>query len=459
MKTTLPNEVTEIMRFLRNRAYRPLLTGGAVRDILLGREVNDYDIEVFGEHNPNVLLAHLQKGFPRTKEVGISFGVFDVSHYPYKIQVSLPRLERKTGSAHTDYEVEFTDDLHLAAERRDLTINAIYMDELGGFFDPMNGVTDLKQKQLHPCSPRFAEDALRVLRVFQLSSRLNMVPTDMTVRLSEAMLDELALVSRDRIAEEWWKWATKAETPSIGILYLEKCGALARFYPELAAMRFTQQDSGWHPEGDCLRHTCLVLDSLAGLTYNSPTDRAVMLLAGLLHDVGKPGTSEVSAETGRIIAPGHAEVSTGISRAFLEYIRAPEDVKVRVLKLVENHMARLDKREEAGIRRLAVALHPVNIREHLLLNFGDRRGQLLPEELAWGEFDTQLNRAIDAQAAFSKPEPLLMGRHLLELNWMKPGPEMGKLLKEVYEAQLEGTVVTLEQALLMAESLLKPVDL
>lgn len=422
-----------------------LMVGGYVRDRLMGIDSKDIDLEVYGLSYRQIVDA-LQD--LRVDLVGKSFGILKIGPH---IDVSIPRRERKQGSGHRAFAVEPDPDMTYreAASRRDFTINSIAMDFEGRIIDPYDGQGDIRRGLLRATSPAFKEDPLRVLRGMQFASRLGFDMEANTVRMCRQISGEFADLSKERIYDEWAKW-TRGDHPAKGLALLQDTGWLDHF-PALASMAGTPQDPLWHPEGDVLVHTALVCDAAARIAARrgfSSEERLLLLFAALLHDVGKAVTT-VRNEDGRWISPGHAEEGVPIARRFLKALRAPGRVTDTVPPLVAEHMVHISLPAHQDptprlIRRLASRLMPANIRLWAALCEADYSGRppLPPGNpvARWEEI------ALQQEVENARPGPLLLGRHLIEQG-MTPGPEMGRLLKAAYEAQLDGAFDDLEGAL------------
>ena len=427
------------------------LVGGCVRDALLGLPAKDVDIEVFGLTYEELLGALDRWG--RTDLVGRSFGVVKVTvGNGETYDFTVPRRDSKVGSGHQGFVVEFDPALthREAASRRDFTINSLmYSPRRRELLDFFGGEADLHSRILRHTSSAFSEDALRVLRGMQFAGRFNLVGAPETLSLCQAMVsshDELPL---ERIEWEWVKWAAKSTKPSRGLEWLRDSGWILH-YPEIAALMNAPQDAEWHPEGDVFTHTGHCCDAMATLQdwrSASEKDRVAYMLAILTHDFGKPTTTlEVWREgRQRITSPGHEAAGVGIAARFLERIHIPATIRERVLPLVANHMVTGDVWTERAVRRLARRLQPDNIDGLCLIMTADASGRppLPPQRPATV---IELQRMAENLAVHrGPPEPIIMGRHLLNDGW-KPSPEMGRVLQLAYEAQLEGCFDTLDGA-------------
>ena len=241
-----------IAQAVADKGGRALLVGGAVRDMLLGTEVKDLDVEVFGLDAQELLDVASSLGDADVH--GASFAVVKVAVQSHgekvHVDLSLPRVESKSGSGHRGFTVEGRPELSVeeAASRRDFTVNAMSWDPLTEeLLDPFNGQADLEQGILRATSKKFGEDPLRVLRGMQFASRFDLHMDNDTVQVCKDLVFEFNTLSTDRVCEEWRKWA-KGRVPSAGLKVLLETGWLAHF-PELEALCDTPQDHIRHPEG------------------------------------------------------------------------------------------------------------------------------------------------------------------------------------------------------------------
>ena len=255
------------------------LVGGAVRDQLLGHPYHEKDYVVVGA-TPEQLLA---QGY---QPVGKDFPVF--LHPETKDEYALARTERKSGQGYhgfefyTDISVTLEDDLI----RRDLTINAIAMDDDGKIYDPYHGHEDLNNKILRHVSDAFAEDPLRVLRVARFAARYHQYGftiAEETLALMQQLANsgELKALTPERV----WKETSRALMERDADVYFEtlrQCGALKFLFPEIDALFGIPQRPEYHPEIDCGIHTLMSLQQACRANYSLDVRFAV-----LVHDLGK----------------------------------------------------------------------------------------------------------------------------------------------------------------------------
>ena len=441
-----------LLETLRDAGGRPYLVGGAVRDTLLGLPHEDLDVEVFGLPLPNLKEALARVG--RVDVVGEAFTVFKVSGLEGAegaVDVSLPRRDSKAGPGHRGIAVTGDPDLSLeeAARRRDFTINAVMFDPFASvFIDPFGGQRDLQRRVLRAVDlGTLGEDPLRALRAVQLAARFELTVDAETARRCASM--PLAELPSERVFGEIQKLLLQARRPSLGLSLLREWGMLPAVAAELIPLIGTPQDPEWHPEGDVWIHTLLAVDQAVPLLEGLDTARAHAVMLGVLcHDLGKPETTQLLE--GRLRSYGHEEAGLPPTNALLDRWNVHRlhgyDVRAQVLGLVGNHLKPgqfYDDRErvsDGAIRRLARKCEPALLYRVARADCLGRTGDFPPVAMEWF-----LERVRQLEVAERPPDPLLQGRHVLELGVL-PGPEVGRIVRAVYERQLDGAVRTLDEA-------------
>ena len=447
----------QIAQTVRDAGGRALVVGGWVRDRLLGIDSKDIDMEVFGV--PAGTLGPLLAGFGKVEPIGQSFPVYKIG----TIDIGLPRRESKSGRGHKAFVVEGDPDMSLedAARRRDFTINAISWDPLADTYeDPFEGRRDLDRKVLRVVDETtFADDSLRVLRALQFAARFELTLDENTRELCRAIrLDDLP---PERVWGELEKLLLRAARPSIGFALALELGVVDQLFPELKTLVGCQQEPEWHPEGDVWVHTLMVIDQARRRIDDlDHADQLIVMLGAVTHDFGKPATT--AWIDGRIRSLNHEEEGVAPATAFLDRLNIHtfdgNDVRTQVLGLVAHHLkpGMLYKVRETltdgAFRRLA---QKANLELLARLAKSDCLGRT-------GDFDCTamdwfLERARALGVDRSPPRPLVLGRHLLDLG-MKPGPDMGALLKQVYEKQLDGEIATTEEGIALAAQMLRRRD-
>ena len=465
MNLSLPSILLQIIGELRDAGYRAVVVGGAVRDALLQLPVKDFDIEVYGISYDR--LAEFLTRHGRVDVVGQSFGVVKFTASGEQTwDFTIPRRESKRGPGHRDFDADFDPTItpREAAGRRDFTINAMAYDPMTGeILDFFGGRDDLEHRILRATSEAFSEDPLRVLRGMQLACRFNLTLDEATAARSRAISGEYGTLARERVAEEFMKWATKSTHPGRIADYLTACGWIVHF-PEIDAMAGVPQDPEWHPEGDVSIHTMHVLDAAARIAARDglkDDERAVLLFAALSHDFGKPATTELRDREGRErwTSWGHEPLGGPLARHFLTRIGIKSAIVDQVVPLVENHLAHRSIGTSAGgditpraVRRLAMRLAPASIEQLIRLIEADASGRppkdaTLPPEAA------RILSAAHAEAVVHKPQPpLILGRHVLPYFHDRPGIHIGQVTAAAYEAQADGAFSTEEEALRWLEA-------
>jgi tRNA nucleotidyltransferase (CCA-adding enzyme) len=438
--TVLPQRLLAIANEINSANGSIYLVGGWVRDLLFGGAGHDYDLEVYGldmEQLFNILVRHAKPNL-----VGKAFGIITMSIDGYNFDFAFPRTENKTGLGHKGFSVTSDPflDFKTASSRRDFTVNSMGMKipemEL---VDYHNGQKDLEARILRHVSPAFAEDPLRVMRAVQFAARFELEIAPETCELCKRLsLKELPM---ERIYGEFKKLLLKANRPSVGLEWMRKLDLLD-YFPELKALIGVQQEPEWHPEGDVWIHNNMVIDEAAKLRRDEygEFDNMALMLGALCHDLGKPNST--SFTDGRWRSPAHDVRGEGPTRRFLDRLTRDTALVETVVTFVREHLkpallykARNEVKSSA-IRRLALR---VDIEKLVRVARADHFGRTTPDAIARefpaGEWLLEQSRELNVLE--NKPKPYLTGKFLLSLG-MKPGPEIGKLIAESFELQLDG---------------------
>ena len=418
----------EVARELAQAGFQAYFAGGCVRDALLGRPLKDVDIATSATPSQ---VEQLFEG--QTVSVGKSFGVILVQREGFSFDVATFRTDGLYADGRHPEQVCFSTPEH-DAQRRDFTVNGLFCDpESGAVIDFVGGLADMEARVIRAIGEpeaRFREDHLRMLRAVRFSSvlefRLDADTRDAIARHAEW----IQRVSAERVATELVRMLCESPRPSVGLGLLLETGLLAQVLPEVAALRGVEQPPQFHPEGDVWTHTCLMLDDLP-----APRDPD-LALAVLLHDIGKPATFRIAPDdtTGqlRIRFPCHAAVGARMAEALLTRLKLSAERIEAVTALVGEHMHFVDaqKMRQAKLRRFLGGRHFSKMLELVRLDITHSNGDFSTWDFLKSSFDAFTDEPV-------LPEPKIRGRDLLALGF-KPGPRMGKLLAELYDAQLEG---------------------
>lgn len=428
-----------VLATIQRAGGRPMLVGGCVRDAILnpGTVSKDIDIEVYGIADPEILARRLA-AVGKVTEAGKAFGVLKVRSGETDLDVSLPRRESKTGAGHRGFAVIPDGSLGFAeaSGRRDFTINSLMANpETGEILDCHGGMADLEAGVLRHTTAAFAEDPLRVLRAVQFAARFGFTLAPETADLCQSLADSYRELPVERIWCEMEKIGTRGRHITAALRVLAET-SWERHFPQIAGLRSVPQDAGWHPEGNVHVHSGLAADQAARLADEAGlagADRFVVVMAALLHDVGKVTHTQWSH--GRITSHGHAAAGVEPARALLRSIGCPEAIIARILPLIREHMSCTSRPTKPAVRRLARRLVPCTLAELALVCQADHAGRGDPEAISPAAEWLELGRGLSVQEQPTKG--LLTGHHLIAVG-MTPGPKFRPLLAEALAAQDAG---------------------
>lgn len=464
---TINPSLRMIMDRLSVMGYKALIVGGAVRDAILGIEPKDFDIEVY-----NVSYGDLEaylSGHGKVDLVGKSFGIikFKPEGSDETYDFSIPRKENRIGVGHKAFEVTFDPAMTIkdGASRRDLTINALAYDPIENkIYDYFGGMEDLKNKIIRHTSDAFREDALRILRCMQFQARFDFTIHPDTIQLMKEIVAsrDFESLPKERIFEEFMKWAEKGIRHDLIFQFLRDTN-LIDYYPELKALKETLQDKIYHPEGDVEIHTVLCLaemDKVIAREKITGQEKAILVMAILLHDIGKPATTEeimkldktTNQERPTITSHGHEALGGKMSIEFLSRLGFHEELIKPISNLVSDHLASVSiscitarSGKLKAVKRLSRRLNPATIQQLLYVIEADHngRGSDMHKD-ATGSLEL-LELAKEVKVDNKQYEYILMGRHLMDEK-LKSGPIFGKILRTAEEAQENGMFQDLEGA-------------
>jgi tRNA nucleotidyltransferase/poly(A) polymerase len=436
----LTKQVAEAFRQQEAPLY---LVGGAIRDIILKRDIKDYDFVV--KEMTSAFLDHLGE-------------LLEASVFPMGKgrQEQVYRLVK--GERTIDFAVMVGDAIDQDLTRRDFTINAIaYSFAEGRFFADPQAIKDVKEGRIALVSPQALQaDPLRMLRAVRY--RCTLPGFELTDGLKEGITCHQGLISdvaQERIRAEL-DTINLSPDPARGLQLMHEIGLLITIFPELAPLEGLPQ--GRHHRTDAFCHSIEMVGEVNRLMNEGhpfpfrPTDQDRLILgyAALYHDLGKPATQSID-EGGEVHFYGHPQESSLLAQGIMRRLKFPNRVRDGVLLVVENHM---------HILTLAAGEPKDNALRRLIYRMGEEIKLLLLLGLA--ETGSKGNGDKDEQVRFMDlcrriwdlyeredliaPEPLLRGRDLLELGHV-PGPRMGEILEEVRKRQIAGELRNKEEAL------------
>jgi poly(A) polymerase len=445
MGESLRESAERVVRTLREAGHQAYLVGGCVRDLLLGREPEDYDVAT------DAVPERVMQIFPRTWAVGAQFGVVlvpvdgaeDKQGEPRRvIEVATFRSDVSYSDGRRPDRVLFTGSPQEDVRRRDFTINGLMMDPLTGeVLDFVGGREDLKAgivRAIGEPERRFAEDKLRLLRALRFAARFGYRIDPATFAAIRKHAADIRQVSRERVRDELTRMLTEGRARRAFEL-MDESGLLQEVLPEIAAMKGVAQPPEYHPEGDVWTHTLMMLEML-------PEGVSRTLAWGtLLHDVGKPPTFRVAPD--RIRFDGHVDVGVKMAQEICRRLRMSGEDTEQIMALVANHMRFADapRMNPSTLKRF---FRLPRFDEHLELHRIDCTAS--HGDLGRYEFVREKLRELPPEAL--RPPPLLTGRDLIEMGY-EPGPRFKEVLAAVEDAQLEGRVNTKDEARALARKL------
>ena len=421
------------------------LVGGCVRDLMLNPSADSIDIDIMVEGDGISFAKLLAKKMNVPKVVPFpKFATAKIPYHEYEIEVASARLESYDKSSRNPSSIQISniqDDLL----RRDFTINAMAIslneNNFGEFFDPFNGMEDLKNKILKtPLNPdnTFSDDPLRMMRACYFASKLSLEIEPECLLSIQNNSERISIVSQERITNELFK-ILGTDRPSIGLNILQQSGLMEYIFPEISIMYGLDQSNEYHHK-DIFYHTLEVVDNAAKLSNNVD-----LRLAALVHDIAKPKTRRLSKSKGYTFY-GHDDVGARMLKGVAESMKFSNSTRDFITKLTALHLRpiSLAKKEvtDSAIRRLIVdageeiddlmtlcraditTKNPKNISKYLA-NF-DRVDKRIKEVIE-----------IDKLKAFQSP---VRGDEIMKMFNLSPGKEVGKIKTMIEDAIINGEI-------------------
>jgi putative nucleotidyltransferase with HDIG domain len=440
-----PASVVALMERLWAHGHAAYVVGGSVRDTILGRPADDWDLAT--DARPDRLLAVFPGAVYENR-----FGTVAVHEGDDTHQVTTFRTDHDYADFRRPHRVEFGDDLELDLARRDFTVNAVAWGAPApgatppspALVDPFGGIADIGARRLRAVgepAARFREDALRMVRAVRLAAVLEFEidpPTFEAIRANAALAGH---VSGERIAAELGKLLLAAR-PSIGLRLLSESGLLDVLLPEIAAQRGIAQNK---VKGeDLFDHTVRTLDAV-------PANRPVVRLAALLHDVGKPSTIDEGPFR------GHETVGAEIVQRLLDRLRFPRVATERVVHLVRNHMFTYESTwGDAGIRRFIQRTRTDSIDDLFALRQADNVGSgLAADANDLADLRNRVEAELASSVVLDRSRLAVHGDDLMAELELPAGPHLGAILDALLDRVIADPKLNDRATLLLlAESML-----
>lgn len=425
---TVLEKAVSIVRTLKDRGHQAVFAGGCVRDKIAGRPSDDIDIATSA--TPDVVESF----FEHTLSVGKSFGVIVVVDGEDQFEVATYRTDGAYGDGRRPDTVTFSS-MEEDAKRRDLTINGMFYDPIEGIlYDYVGGEKDFEKKIIRLIGnpeARIGEDKLRMMRVIRFAVRFDFEIEPDTLTAVERHAPEILTISVERVFEELVKILREGRYDR-SISLLMKIGLMSYILPEIQAMAGVEQPVDYHPEGDVLVHTIKAMGHLP----KSASDE--LLIATLLHDVGKPRTQTFED---RIRFNGHESVGAMVAGDILRRFKVSNDFADHVVLLIKNHMKFMvvKSMKKSTLKRF---VRVDRFSDYMALHYADcmsSHGGLESYEFVKSFIER-------AEPDEIRPMKLITGEDLKTLG-IPPGPIYRTIIVEVEDEQLEGRLKTREAAL------------
>lgn len=434
-KIHIPSELKKVNEIFEANGFKAYLVGGAVRDMLLGKKVHDWDLAT--NATPEQVMSIFKKVIP----TGIAHGTVTIHIFNCEIETTTFRTEKDYSDGRHPDKVEYAATIEEDLSRRDFTVNAIAADLADGLLvDPFDGQGDLQKKILRTVGnpyDRFGEDALRPIRAIRFVSQLGFKIEEQTLEAinSPQVLEKIKKISVERFRDEFCKMLL-AEKPSISLRLLEDAKILDYFIPGFTVCRnCIQGDSRGFHEFD-------VADHLLYATDGAPRDNLYVRLAAFYHDIGKPEARSVEMVNGTELIHFHGHETISEKKCFesMTRLKFSNDEIKKVCHLVKNHMYFFEESwSDAAVRRFIIRIGLENIDDLFALRFADIHGMhnVPVQEFspAWNsnlELRNRIEKIQSQATAMSLKDLAVNGKDLMEMG-IERGPQIGRILNELFE--------------------------
>lgn len=426
MRIEIPQKAKYIIKTITDAGFEAYVVGGCVRDSILGRKPEDWDITTSAK--PQQVKAL----FPRTIDTGIQHGTVTVMLDKEGFEVTTYRIDGKYEDSRHPKEVTFTPNLVEDLKRRDFTINAMAYNEEAGLVDIFGGMEDIKRKIIRcvgAAKERFREDALRMMRAIRFSAQLGYTIEENTLKAISALAPNLRQISAERIQVELTKLLISEHPDYLRTAF--DTGVTKIILPEFDKAMRTEQNHPHH-KYSVGEHTLYSLTQIPAQKY--------LRLAMLFHDIGKPETVNVDEE-GITHFHGHAAVSEEMTRVILRRLRFDNDTVFMVSRLVRYHDYGNNVEPDMRIVRRAVNKIGEDVfpllfevkRADILAQSEYRREEKLERLEKWRQLYLQI---LEKKQCVSLKTLAVTGSDLIAMG-MKPGKGIGEMLNQLLELVLE----------------------
>lgn len=442
MQIKLPEDVKLIIDILEAAGYEAYAVGGCVRDSLLGREPNDWDITT------NAKPTQTKELFYRTIDTGIQHGTVSVLIHGCTYEVTTYRIDGEYEDSRHPKQVEFTTNLLEDLKRRDFTVNAMAYNDKTGIVDAFGGIDDLNNGIIRCVGnpeERFDEDALRIMRAVRFAAQLGYSIEENTLKAISKFAPRLKNISAERINVELTKLII-SDNPGFIRIAIDT-GITDIILPEISSLMNMEQNNPHH----CYN----VGEHIIRSVENIRSDK-VLRYAMLFHDIGK-GSTKTTDEDGVDHFHGHSDVSAEMAGQICNRLRFDNDTKNKVLKLIKYHDIAIitdEKHVRRAINRIGKDLFPMLLE----VKKADYMAQSLYKREEKEHEASRLHEIYriitDRQDCISVSDLAINGRTLIEAG-IESGPEIGRILEGLLDKVLDDPGLNTKEKLMELISCVK----
>lgn len=435
-KIILPEKVKFIIDTIMDAGYEAYAVGGCIRDSILGREPDDWDITT------SATPYQVKELFRRTIDTGIQHGTVTVMLDKEGFEVTTYRIDGEYEDSRHPKEVTFTANLTEDLKRRDFTINAMAYNDRTGLVDVFEGISDIERRLIRCVGcpkERFTEDALRMMRAVRFSAQLGYEIEAGTAAAIKELSGNLVNISAERIQTELVKLVVSPHPEKLRIAY--ETGITKVILPEFDVCMKTSQNNPHH----CYTVGEHILNSMENIAPDKK-----LRLAMLFHDIGKP-LSKSTDEKGIDHFHGHPEVSEQIARKVLRRLKFDNHTLYMVTGLVKYH----DRHVEPHPKQVRRAVFKIG-KDIFPLLFSVKRADIAAQsDYKQEEKLTRLDQVqnvydeiVSKNQCVSLKTLAVTGRDLIAEAGMQPGPELGRVLSRLLDEVIEDPELNQKEALL-----------
>lgn len=436
MKFDIDKKCLHILKELESAGFQSYVVGGCVRDMIMERDVHDFDITT--DALPKQIINVFADD--RVIPTGIKHGTVTVIHENEPFEITTFRIDGEYSDSRRPDSVEFTSSLREDCARRDFTMNAIAMDCNGNIYDFFGGVSDIENHIIRCVGKpeqRFTEDALRILRAVRFSSVLCFDIEPNTAESALKLRKRLDCISAERIRSELVKLICGENCIDVMLKYRKIIGQII---PEMNVCFEFSQHSPYHKYD--------VYEHIVRAVGNAPSDNELLRIALLFHDIGKPQTFKLD-ENGRGHFKGHAGVSAEIAREIMRRLKFDNRTVDIVCTLIAMHGDTFDfnggNRESMPISEIKRMISKIGAENFFLLlelkksDNSAKNDFVLDENNVLDKIAETAHRLIDENCCMSLAQLAINGNDLksLEFSGRAVGECLGRLLNKVMDGEIE----------------------